>query len=98
MVYARRSWVGFALWLRYALLTGHPRRGLSDVIARHMESEGTRAFTPSELQEIFGMLDGVSIEHVATPYDRRVAGPLAHLTGRRLGWFLVVRGTKREKG
>lgn len=92
MVYARHSWVAFGLWARYALLRGRPWRTLADVVAHHMESDGTRAYTPRELRERFGELEDLSIQHVGTPYDRRVAGKLAALTGDRLGWFLVVTG------
>lgn len=94
MVYARHSWVAFGLWLRFALLRGKPWLTLANVIANHMESAGTRAFTQSELTSAFGGLEGLSVEHVGTPYDARVVGPLVRLTGSRLGWFLVVRGVK----
>jgi hypothetical protein len=97
MLYARHSWVAFGLWLRYALLRGRPWLSLADVVAGHMESVGTRAFTRAELRELFGGLSELQVEHVGTPYDRRVAGPLARLTGRRLGWFLVVTG-RRSSG
>lgn len=93
MVYARRSWVALALWARHALLAGRPNRTLARVVAAHMESEGTRAYSRAELRARFAHLDALTVEHVGTPYDRRVAGPLARATGRRLGWFLVVRGT-----
>jgi SAM-dependent methyltransferase len=92
MLYARRSWVAYALWTRHALLRGRPRRSLADVLTAHMESEGTKAFTPAELKGLFAGLEDLRIDRVLTPYDRRVAGPLTRLTGRRLGWFLVVRG------
>lgn len=94
MLYGRRSWVAFGLWVRYALLRARPWRTVSDVIASHMESDGTKAYTTRELREMFGGLDGLTIEHVGTPYDARVAGPLARRTGRRLGWFIVIRGTR----
>jgi len=93
MLYARRSWVAFGLWARYALLRGRPGRSLSWAVANHMESAGTRAYLPSEIPELFGRLPGLRVEHVGTPYDRRVAGPLASLTGRRLGWFLVIQAS-----
>jgi SAM-dependent methyltransferase len=98
MVYARHSWVAFGLWARYALLRGRPWRTLAAVVADHMESNGTRAYTRRELRERFSQLEDLSIEHVGTPYDRRVAGRLAALTGTRLGWFLVVTGRARAAG
>jgi SAM-dependent methyltransferase len=92
MLYARHSWVAFGLWARHGLLAGRPRRTLSDVVAHHMESDGTKAFTKREVSAMFGELRDLEIEHVGTPYDRRVGGPLVSMTGSRLGWFLVVRG------
>ncbi len=94
MVYARHSWVAFGLWARYGLLSGHPTRSLSDVVGSNMESVGTRAYTKAELRSAFGALADLQIEQVATPYDARVAGPFASLTGSQLGWFTVVRGRK----
>jgi SAM-dependent methyltransferase len=90
MLYARRSWVALGLWARWALLAGHPRRTLADVIAAHMESSGTKAYTRAELERLFAGFSNVRIDQVATPYDRRVAGPLVRLGGNSLGWFLTV--------
>jgi SAM-dependent methyltransferase len=98
MLYGRYSWVAFGLWARYALLRGRPWRTLADVVANHMESDGTKAYTRRELQALFAGLRDLEIEHVATPYDARVAGPLARWTGRRLGWFVVIRGTRAASG
>ena len=94
MVYARRSWVALGLWARHGALVGRPWRTLGDVVADHMESAGTRAYTRAQLRQAFGGLRDLTIEHVSTPYDRRVAGPLARLVSPHLGWFLVVRGHK----
>lgn len=94
MLYARHSWVAYALWGRYALLRGRPNRTLPEVLARHMESEGTRAYTKREVRRMLAPLERLSVEQIGTPYDRRVAGPLVSLTGPRLGWFLVARAEK----
>ncbi|HEX8064960.1 MAG TPA: class I SAM-dependent methyltransferase [Thermoleophilaceae bacterium] len=94
MLYARISWVAFGMWARHALLAGRPFRSLADVLYHHMESLGTTAYTKRELRRMFAGVDEVRIDKVGTPYDRRMAGPLASLTGRWLGWFLVVRGRK----
>jgi SAM-dependent methyltransferase len=94
MLYARHSWLSFGLWARYALAAGKPRLTLADVIADHMESAGTKAYTRAELRQRFTGLRDLRVEHVGTPYDRRVAGPLARATGQWLGWFMVVRGVK----
>ncbi|MCU1486918.1 MAG: hypothetical protein JWN67_3664 [Actinomycetia bacterium] len=50
MVYHRWSIVGLLLWLRYALLAGRPLRSLDDVYARHLESPGTKAYSPAEVR------------------------------------------------
>jgi SAM-dependent methyltransferase len=94
MLYGRRSWVGYGLWVRHALLRGRPDRTLSYVLAHHMESKGTKGYTVREARGLFAPLDDVRIERVATPYDSRIAGPLANWTGAWLGWFVVVRGRK----
>jgi ubiquinone/menaquinone biosynthesis C-methylase UbiE len=94
MLYSRHSWVAYGTWVRHALLRGRPWRSLADVLAEHMESEGTKGYTKRELRSLFAGLDGLRVDKVATPYDRAWAGPLARLTGDRLGWFSVVRGRK----
>jgi len=90
MLYSRRSWVAYGLWVRWALLTGRPFRPLADVIAAHMESPGTKAYTQRELDGLFADFSEVRFTRFVTPYDRRVAGPVAQLTGPRLGWFVGV--------
>jgi ubiquinone/menaquinone biosynthesis C-methylase UbiE len=95
MLYSRRSWVGAGLWARYALLRGRPRRSVAEVLAHHLESPGTRAFTRRELEQRFTHLDDLRLDRVVTPADRKVAGPIASLTGRWLGFHCVVRGTAR---
>jgi ubiquinone/menaquinone biosynthesis C-methylase UbiE len=94
MLYSRHSWVAYKLWVRFALLEGKLGRSLSDVLAAHMESEGTRGFTKEELARMFEGLEELQIEKIPTPYDRRWLGPVASLTGRWLGWFSVIRGRK----
>ena len=94
MLYARHSWVGYGFWVRYALLAGRPWRSIADVLAHRMESEGTKAYTRRELERMFATLDELRIDQVSTVYDRQIAGPLARLTGDRLGWHLVIRGRK----
>jgi len=94
MLYARHSWVAYGFWVRHALLAGRPWRSLAAVLAKHMESEGTQAYTKRELRPMFAGVAGLRIDKVATAYDRQIAGPLARLTGDRLGWNLVVSGHK----
>jgi ubiquinone/menaquinone biosynthesis C-methylase UbiE len=97
MLYSRHSWVAYGIWVKHALLAGRPTRSLRDVLAGHMESVGTKGFTKRELRAMFAGLEDLTVEKVTTPYDRAWAGPLATVTGDRLGWFAVTRGRKPER-
>lgn len=91
MLYARHSWLALGAWVRWGLARGRPWRTISDVLSRYLESPGTKAYTDAELRELFSTFSSVEIERRVTPYDRRVAGPIAGLTGPRFGWFAGVR-------
>jgi SAM-dependent methyltransferase len=93
MLYSRRSWLALGAWLRWGLARGRLRASISDVLAEHLESPGTKAFTQSELDDLFSGFSAVRYVRNVTPYDRRVAGPLANLTGPRFGWFVGVIAT-----
>lgn len=69
MIYQRRSLVGAMLWLRYALLAGRPWRSLGDVYARHLESPGTKAYTPGAARALFAAFTGVEIRSELSPGD-----------------------------
>lgn len=94
MLYARHSWVSYGLWVRHGLLRGRPHRTLGEVMASHLESPGTQAFTAAEIRAMLSGVDQVRIDRAVTPYDRRVAGPIANVTGRWLGFFTVVRARR----
>lgn len=53
MIYHKHSLTGYMLWLRYALLAGHPFRSLSEIYAQHLESPGTKAYSIDEAQDLF---------------------------------------------
>jgi ubiquinone/menaquinone biosynthesis C-methylase UbiE len=90
MLYSRRSWLALGAWVRWGLGRGRPWHSISRVLAEHLESPGTKAYTASELDDLFAGFSSVRYVRNVTPYDRRVAGPLARLTGPRLGWFVGV--------
>jgi SAM-dependent methyltransferase len=90
MLYSRRSWFALGVWARYALLRGRPWHTISRALADHLESPGTKAFTQPELEELFACFGSVVYERHVTPYDRKVAGPLAAVTGPRFGWFVGI--------
>ena len=94
MLYSRRSWTALGMWLRYALVRGRPWRSFAAVLAEHMESPGTKAYTRRELKDLFGGFRGVLLTGFVTPYDRRVAGPLADVIGSRFGWFVGITASR----
>jgi SAM-dependent methyltransferase len=95
MLYSRRSWVAFGNWLHHGLAAGRPFRSFSRVLADHMESPGTKAYTSRELDRMFARFGDVEFRRYVTPYDRRVGGPLAELMGPRFGWFVGVIATRQ---
>jgi ubiquinone/menaquinone biosynthesis C-methylase UbiE len=98
MLYSRRSWVAFGVWARYALLHGRPWRSFADVLAEHMESAGTKAFTQRELAQLFSGFSSVTFTRFVTPHDRRVSGPVTRVTGPRFGWFVGASGRRADRG
>ena len=90
MLYSRRSWFALGVWGKTALLRGRPWRSFTDVLAEHVESPGTKAYTKGELDQLFRSFSDVRYRRFVTPYDERVAGPLTRLVGDRLGWFVGI--------
>ncbi len=95
MLYARHSLVAIKLWLKYGLLRGRPDRNLSDLVAHHMESPGTKAYTVREVRALFEQFTHVTATTVMTPYDRlRLPSWLADLIPDRCGWFICIHAVK----
>jgi ubiquinone/menaquinone biosynthesis C-methylase UbiE len=100
MVYNRRSLLAAQAWIVFAALRGRPRRSVAEVLASHVESAGTKAYTAREAVALFEGAQDVRVETVVTPYDMRVGRRrfLPQWTWRavprRLGWFHVVTGTR----
>jgi ubiquinone/menaquinone biosynthesis C-methylase UbiE len=90
MLYSRRSWVALGVWLRYGVLRGRPHKSPTALLADWMESPGTKAYTQAELEELFAGFSDVRYVRFVTPYDRRVAGPLAARLPSRFGWFVGI--------
>jgi ubiquinone/menaquinone biosynthesis C-methylase UbiE len=61
MIYHKWSLVGYMLWARYALLTGQLTRSLADVYAHHLESPGTKAYTPTEARAMLAPFREVTL-------------------------------------
>lgn len=96
MLYSRRSWVAAGAWARWALARGRPWRSFARVLAEHMESPGTKAYTQRELERLFDGFAEAEYVRFRTPYDRKVGGPLVALLPERLGWFVGITARKRS--
>jgi len=95
MMYNRHSLVAFEVWVRSALFKGKPWRSLSEVIWYSMESLGTKAYTVSELKELFSEFGSFSAKPIITAYDRSI-GPawLSKFFPDQWGWFITIRAKK----
>ena len=83
MLYHVRSWTVLLLWARHALLAGRPWTGPREVVFRHLESPGTKAYTRRHASSLVA---GAGFELVAT---RTVLGP---------GDLLRIRLSRRYRG
>jgi SAM-dependent methyltransferase len=95
MLYHRHSIVAWRVWQKYALRAGHPFRSLAEVMSRHVENPGTKAYTRKELRRTFSRFSEVDVEPVLTPYDLyRLPVWLRLWLPAAWGWFLIVSGRK----
>jgi ubiquinone/menaquinone biosynthesis C-methylase UbiE len=100
MIYNRRSLVALQAYLLYGVLRGHPRRRLADIIAAHLESPGTKAFTQQEARNLFAPLEDLAVNSIVTVYDLRVGRDrflpawTASLVPRHFGYFIIIKGRK----
>ena len=78
MIYHRHSFVGYMLWLRFALLRCRPFTSLDTIYSRHLESPGTKAYSIPAARRLFGRFREVSIQTVLTHGDL-----LSSLAGQR---------------
>ena len=69
MIYHRGSLVGLMLWLRYGLLAGRPGRSLDEIYAQHLESPGTKAYSPARAHEMFAGFSDVRVTSELGPGD-----------------------------
>lgn len=104
MIYHSRSVIGAVLWLRYALLAGHPFRSMASIYAEHLESPGTKAYSLAETRELFRGFRDVRLHTELCSADlflhgagRRHQGALLAL-GRRIWPRALVRRFLRNSG
>jgi ubiquinone/menaquinone biosynthesis C-methylase UbiE len=99
MLYNRHSAVAAQAWLLFAALRGRPLRSIAAVLAEHMESPGTRAFTTREVELLFREAAHIEVTTVVTAYDMRLGRRrfLPSWTWRmlpqRFGWYHIATGT-----
>lgn len=106
MLYQRHSLFALQAWMRYALFRGRPLRTLTDVIASHVESPGTKAYTVDEAAMMFrrARLEIVRIDRIVTPWDLRVGRRrflprgVARSVPSAFGWFMVVEARSPGQG
>ena len=95
MFYHRRSLLTLRLWLRHALLVGKPWLSFSQVLYSHMESIGTKAYSRSELREMFKQFNNVEIVPILTIYDTIYLPKwLINIIPQQFGWFYGIRAKK----
>jgi ubiquinone/menaquinone biosynthesis C-methylase UbiE len=104
MIYHKHSLVAAQAYLACGLLRLQPLRSVDDIIAHHVESPGTRAYSRKEAARLFQRFADVAIETLLTPYDIRYARGrylpawVKRLLPNAVGWFMVVRGRKPSAG
>jgi len=100
MVYNLRSLLVLQAWLFYGLLRAKPFSAARKLVANHVESPGTKAYTKDEATRLFGGFERVEIKWVVTSYDLRIGRRLflpnwaRKVVPSRFGWFTIVRGLK----
>jgi ubiquinone/menaquinone biosynthesis C-methylase UbiE len=95
MMYGRYSLVAFKLWFKFALLQGKPWRSLTHVVAHHMESPGTKAYTCRELKALFSEFSSFQPTPIVTVYDcKRVPTWVTKFVPNAFGWFIALRAIK----
>lgn len=95
MMYHRHSLKVLTAWAYWALLHGQPWLSFTHVLAHHVESPGTKAYTRRELRALFSAFATFSASPIKTLYDTRVYPRWLHrFFPEDWGWFVVLHATK----
>jgi hypothetical protein len=95
MVYARRSLLVLKLWIRQALFRGRPWRGPADLVWNHVESLGTKAYTPDEVRRLLASFSSVTLKNFITTYDTaRFPRWLWRFFPDDWGWFITFKAVR----
>lgn len=71
MMYHRRSALAFALYVKHALLRMKPFSTLTALLAKYVESPGTKAYTVAELKRLFATFIRLQVRPVMFPWEQR---------------------------
>jgi ubiquinone/menaquinone biosynthesis C-methylase UbiE len=95
MMYSRRSVTALRFWVRFALLGGRPWRTIRDVMATHVESAGTKAYTIRELRQLFSAFRTFSARPMITVADT-ADWPrwISQFFPDAWGWFIALRAER----
>lgn len=100
MLYHRYSLVSLQAYLWFGLFRLRPFKRIDEIMAKHMESAGTKVYTIEQAKRMFSMFRNLSVKPVATIYDIRYARDkylpkfVLNLIPDRLGWFMLIKGIK----
>ncbi|NGX51170.1 MAG: Phthiotriol/phenolphthiotriol dimycocerosates methyltransferase [Chlamydiae bacterium] len=95
MMYGRRSLRVIKLWIKHSLLAGKPWRSARDVIWNHVESIGTKAYSLSELNNLFRQFSTVEATPLLTKYDTDKIPKFIHrFFPDDWGWFITLNASK----
>ncbi len=62
MIYHKYSFVGFMLWIRYALFKWKPMTSLDEIYSHYFESPGTKAYSVKEARALFNKFRDIKIK------------------------------------
>jgi ubiquinone/menaquinone biosynthesis C-methylase UbiE len=95
MMYNRHSVTAMRFWVRFALLAGRPWRTIPDIIAAHVESAGTKAYTVEELTRMFARFASFTAKPVITVADTSDSPQwISRFFPDDWGWFITLAATK----
>lgn len=69
MIYHKYSFVGYMLWLRYALMKLRPFMSLDQIYNQYLESPGTKAYSIDKARKLFEGTEDINIKVVLTHGD-----------------------------
>ncbi len=105
MLYHKYSLVAIQLYLLYGIFTIKPFSSIDEIIANHLESIGTKAYTKAQVRTLFQDYSDLLIETIVTKYDLRywrnksksdkfLPAWVSKLIPDSLGWYIVIKGEK----